>query len=171
MNNLATLLAARGDYAGGEALHRQALAICRKEWGGDHAEVGSSLYNLANLFYLKGQPAEAEKWQRQAIAVYQKTLQPEHWMIHRSRSHLGACLLKLKRFREAEEQLLPSYAWLKATRGARHALTLQAAGRLRELYVAWGKPSHAAGYRKSFAAYQKKSSAISNFSALLHWCK
>jgi serine/threonine-protein kinase len=141
MNNLGTLLAARGDYAGSESLHRQALAICRKEWGEDHAEVGTSLYNLANLFYLKGQPAEAEKWQRQAIAVYQKTLQPEHWMIQRSRSHLGACLLKLKRFREAEEQLLPAYAGLKATRGARHALTRQTAGRLHELYEARGKPS------------------------------
>jgi eukaryotic-like serine/threonine-protein kinase len=157
MNNLGTLLATRGDYAGSEALHRQALAICRKEWGEDHAEVGASLYNLANVFYLKGQPAEAEKLQRQAIAVFQKTLQSEHWMIQRSRSHLGACLFKLKRYREAEEQLLLAYAGLKATRGARHALTRQTIGRLRQLYEAWGKPSQAALYRKSFGAYQKKS--------------
>ena len=38
-----------------------ALAICRKEWGEDHAEVGASLYNLADVFYLKGQYADAEK--------------------------------------------------------------------------------------------------------------
>jgi serine/threonine-protein kinase len=158
MNNLGTLLAARGDYAGSEALHRQALAICRKEWGEDHAEVGASLYNLANVFYLKGQSAEAEKLQRQAIAVFQKTLQSEHWMIQRSRSHLGACLFKLKRYREAEEQLLLAYAGLKATRGARHALTRQTISRLRQLYEAWGKSSQAALYRKSFGAYEKKSS-------------
>src|SRR6266542_1003315 len=158
MNNLGTLLAARGDYAGSEDLHRQALAICRKEWGEDHAEVGASLYNLANVFYLKGQFAEAEKLQRQAITVFQKTLQPEHWMIQRSRSHLGACLFKLKRYREAEEQLLPAYAGLMATRGARHALTRQTASRLRQLYEAWGRPGQAALSRKSFATYKKKSS-------------
>jgi hypothetical protein len=69
-------------------------------------------------------------------------------MIQRSRSHLGACLFKLKRFREAEEQLLPAYAGLKVTRSAWHALTRQTASRLRELYEAWGKPSQAALYRK-----------------------
>ncbi len=180
MNNLATLLAARGDYTGSETLHRQALAICRKEWGEDHAEVGTSLYNLADVFYLKGQSAEAEKLQRQAIAVYQKTLQPEHWMIQRSRSHLGACLFKLKRYCEAEEQLLPAYAGLKATRGEQHALTRQTVSRLRELYEAWGKPRQAAliatcrTRRKNADASsitKKNLSALSNFGALLHWCK
>jgi hypothetical protein len=79
-------------------------------------------------------------------------------MIQRSLSHLGACLFKLKRYREAEEQLLPAYAGLKATRGARHALTRQTVSRLRQLYEAWGKPGQAALYRKSFATYQKISS-------------
>jgi len=34
--------------------------------------------------------------------------------IHRSRSDLGACLFKLKRYREAEEQSFAGYAGLKA---------------------------------------------------------
>jgi hypothetical protein len=79
-------------------------------------------------------------------------------MIQRSRSHLGACLFKLKRYREAEEQLLLAYAGLTATRGGRHALTRQTVSRLRQLYEAWGKPGRADIYRKSFAAYQQKSS-------------
>ncbi len=115
--------------------------------GEDHRLVGTSLNNLASLLYHKGQYSEAEKLQQQAIAIYQKSLKPEHWMIQRSRSHLGACLSKLKRYREAEEQLLPAYAGLKAMRGDQHALTRKAVSRLIELYEAWGKPDQAAPYR------------------------
>jgi hypothetical protein len=72
---------------------------------------------------------------------------------------------------QAEDQLLPAYAGLKATRGARHALTRQTVSRLRQLYAARGKPSQTALYRKSFVTYQKNLPAISNFRALLHWSK
>ena len=77
-------------------------------------------------------------------------------MIQRSCSHLGACLFKLKRYREAEEQLLPAYAALKATRGAQHASTRHTVSRLRELYEAWGKPSQAAPYRNSAQSQEKR---------------
>jgi thioredoxin-like negative regulator of GroEL len=99
------------------------------------------------VLYHKRQYAEAEQMQRQAIAIYQKSLQPDHWMIHRSRSHLGACLTKLNRYREAEEQLLTDYTGLKAARGEQHETTRKAANRLLELYEAWGKPDQAAIYR------------------------
>jgi serine/threonine-protein kinase len=105
------------------------------------------LYNLADVLYLKGQYSEAEKLQREAITVYQKVLQPDHWMIQRSRSQLGACLFRLKHYREAEEELLPAYAGLKATRGEQHEATRKTVSRLIELYEAWGKPDQAASYR------------------------
>src|SRR5262249_47457801 len=99
------------------------------------------------LLYLKGEYAEAEKMERQAIDTYLKSLQPDHLRIFRSRSHLGACLVKLKRYREAEEQLLAGYDGLKAALGDRHAETQKATGRLIELYEAWGKPEKADSYR------------------------
>ena len=156
MNNLATLLAAKGDYQRSETLHRQALSIRRQALGEEHTEVGTSWYTLADLFYLKGQYPEAENLQRQAIAVYQKALQPEHWMMQRSRSQLGASLVKLKRYREAEEELLPAYAGLKATRGEQHALTRKTVSRLIELYEAWGKPDQATPYRALPQAQEKR---------------
>ena len=67
--------------------------------------------------------------------------------IHRSRSDLGACLFKLKRYREAEEQLLASYAGLKAGRGAQHMETQKAVCHLIELYESWGKPEKANPHR------------------------
>ena len=77
-------------------------------------------------------------------------------MIQRSRSHLGACLTQLKRYPEAEEQLLAAYAGLKTVRGEQHALTRKAVSRLIELYEAWGKPDQAAPYRTLPQAQEKR---------------
>jgi hypothetical protein len=114
------------------------------------------------MLYREGQYSEAEKLQRQAIDIYQKSLKPEHWMIQRSRSHLGACLGKLKRYPEAEEQLLTAYAGLKISRGEQHALTRKTVSRLIELYEAWGKSDQAAPYRALLQSKEKTSTPSKN---------
>ena len=119
----------------------------RRLLGDEHREVGTSLSDLGALLYLKGEYDEAGETERQAIDTFQKSLKPDHWMIHRSRSNLGACLVKLKRYSEAEEQLLAGYAGLKAALGERHAQTQKAVSRLIELYESWGKPEKANPYR------------------------
>jgi hypothetical protein len=68
-------------------------------------------------------------------------------MVNRTRSLIGGCLTKLKRYREAEAQLLAAYAGLKPARGEQNDLTRRAVGRLIELYEAWGRPDQAAPYR------------------------
>jgi hypothetical protein len=67
--------------------------------------------------------------------------------IHRSRSDLGACLVKLKRYREAEEQSLEGSAGLKAALGDQRAQTQKAVSRIIELYESCGKPEKANPYR------------------------
>ena len=147
MQHLGTLYRDKGDYEKAGALYRQALAMWRKLLGDKHPVVGASLHELAVLLYLEGKYDEAEKTERQAIDTYQKSLEPEHWRIQRCRSNLGASLVKLKRYREAEEQLLAGYAGLKAGRGAQHAETQKAVSHLIELYEAWGKPEQAKPYQ------------------------
>jgi len=147
MNELAKLLREKGNYEKAEALCRQALAMQRKLLGDKHPSVGDNLHDLSVLLYLEGEYAEAEKTERQAIDIYQKSLVPEHWRIQRCRSYLGACLVKLKRYREAEEQLLAGYAGIKARRGDRHMDTQKAVSHLIELYESWGKPEKADSYR------------------------
>jgi tetratricopeptide (TPR) repeat protein len=136
----------KGDYEEAGALYRQSLAMRRRLVGDEHPDVGATLYSLAVLLYLKGEYSEAEKTERQAIDIFQKSLKPDYWRIHRSRSHLGACLVKLKRYREAEEELLAGYAGLKAALGDQHAETQKAVSRLIELYQSWGKPEKANPY-------------------------
>jgi eukaryotic-like serine/threonine-protein kinase len=157
MNELAESLREEGNYKEAGTLCRQALTMHRRLLGDEHSSVGDDLHDLAVLLYLEGEYAEAEKTERQAIETYQKTLAPEHWRIQRCRSALGACLVKLKRYREAEEQLLASYAGLKAGRGAQHMETQKAVCHLIELYESWGKPEMANPYLALPHAYPGKS--------------
>ena len=152
------LVGAKGDYDGGEALHRQALALRRKQFGETHHGRPRAIRNLADLFYAKGQYCRS----RTAAAASARRLSkvaPAGALDDSiaARSHLGACLTKLKRYREAEEQLLPAYAGLKAARGApARTLTRKAVSRLIELYEAWGKPDQAAPYRALPQAQEKR---------------
>jgi serine/threonine protein kinase/tetratricopeptide (TPR) repeat protein len=147
MRNLAKLLQDKGSYREAGALYREALIRGRKLSGDAHQSVGWNLHDLAVLLYLEGQYAEAEKTERQAIDIFQKSFKPDQWWIRRSRSHLGACLVKLNRYPEAEEQLLPAYAGLKATFGEQNEDTRKTVSHLIELYEAWGKSEKADPYR------------------------
>jgi serine/threonine-protein kinase len=147
LNNLANVLREKGNYAEAGTLHRQALIMRRKLLGDEHPSVGANLHDLAVLSYLEGEYVEAEKIERQAIDIFQKSLEPNHWRIQRCRIHFGACLIKLKLYREAEEQLLHAYAGLKTTRGEQNEFTRQTVSRLIELYEAWDQPEKAKPYR------------------------
>jgi serine/threonine-protein kinase len=147
LNNLATVLQTRGDYNGAETLFREGLAMRLKQLGPEHPEVGTNLHDLAVLLFLKGEDDESEKIHREAIDTYRKSLKPDHWMIHRSQSNLGACLTKLKRYREAEEQLLAGYAGLTSALGAQHTETQKAVSHLIELYQSFDKLGKAGPYR------------------------
>ena len=147
INNLATLLRDLGRFDEAAPLLQEALAIRRRRFGNDHHEVGATLYSIAVLQSYQGAFDEAEKTERQALDIFQKTLKPEHWMIHRSRSHLGACLVQLKRYREAEALLLPAHDGLRAAFHERHAHTQLAVSRILALYAAWGRSDKAAPYR------------------------
>ncbi len=147
MNNLATLLKEKGDLAGAEDLFRQSLALRRRLFGEEHPETAATLANVGNCVLERGQYHEALQIFRQSLDLLLKSQSPNHWTVHRARSFLGGALVKLKRYREAEEQLLAAHTGLKAARGDEHILTRQTVSRLIELYEAWGQPDQAAPYR------------------------
>jgi eukaryotic-like serine/threonine-protein kinase len=156
MTNLATLLRDKGDYAGAEALFRQSLALRRKLFGETHYETATAINYLGDVFFAKGQYGEAMQLYRQALDTFSKSLPPDHWMVNLTRSRMGGCLNRLRRYREAEEQLLAAHAGLKTARGDQNALTRKAVSRLIELYEAWGKPDQAAPYRALPQAQEKR---------------
>ncbi len=60
MNNLAGLLAAKGDYAGAEPLYRRALEARERTLGKEHPDTLGSVNDLAGLLASKGDYAGAE---------------------------------------------------------------------------------------------------------------
>lgn len=157
MNNLAALLKDKGDYAAAETLYRQTLVLRRKLFGETHPETATTIGNLGDVYFDKGQYNEAVRLHQQAMDIYLKSLQPDHWMVNRGRSNIGGCLTRLKRYREAEKQLLTAHAGLKTARGEQHDLTHKAVSRLIELYEAWGKPDQAELYRALLQSKEKPS--------------
>jgi serine/threonine-protein kinase len=147
MNNLASLLRLTGGYAEAEQLLRQALAIKRKSLGKAHPSVATSVHNVAALLQAKGDCAAAEPWFKEAIEIFRKSVGADHWMVAEARGNYGVCLMKLKRYHEAEENLVASHAALKTTFGDEHERTQKAIKRLIEFYDAWGRPEKAAQYR------------------------
>ncbi|MBI3852988.1 MAG: tetratricopeptide repeat protein [Verrucomicrobia bacterium] len=104
---LAMVLHEEQKFPEAERLAREGLAIRRKIMGNDHPWVSSALGALAPVLEGAGKLAEAE-------AVYRERLTYDE---HReqalqSRGDLGRCLLKQKKYAEAEQLFLSSYQGL-----------------------------------------------------------
>ena len=70
-----------------------------------------------------------------------------HWRIALADSKLGACLVALRRYEEAEPLLLDGYDGVEAKLGGGDSRTVQTVEHLVELYEAWSRPESAARYR------------------------
>src|SRR5262249_51468364 len=76
LNNLGTLLGARGAHGQAEPLHRDALAMYRPlypqaPFPDAHAHPPNSLNNLGGLLWARGAHAQAEPFHRDALTMYQ----------------------------------------------------------------------------------------------------
>src|SRR5262249_58977472 len=99
--------------------------------------------------------AAAEPLLRESLSIAEKSV-PDAWATHHVRSLLGGALLRQHKYGDAEPLLVRGYEGLKE-RAAKIPLEEQgyltsSLGRLMDLYVAWGKPDEAAGWRKELQA-------------------
>ena len=76
-----------------------------------------------------------------------RTFPEDDWSVGATKSLLGASLVALARYDEAEAVLLAARRDLESLRPFRDADMKATVARLVELYVAWGKPDAAATYR------------------------
>ncbi len=67
-------------------------------------------------------------------------------------SNFGGCLLKLKRFEEAEKTLLESYQILSDAFHPRHKRALKTVSYLAGVYEAWNKPKEASRWAERMHA-------------------
>ena len=90
---------------------------------------------------------EAEVYLREAVAVRTAALGEDHWHVAASASALGACLVSLGKYEEAERYLLSSLSTLETTFGDEDRRSQLARERVVLLYEASGQANRAAEFR------------------------
>ena len=157
LNNLSRVLLEQKRTDEAAAAVQDALDIARAALGSDHQLVAIYTINLASLHLTRKQPAEAEALLREALRIRvlspelvpsrRRTFLDDDWSVGATKSLLGASLVALARYDEAEAVLLDARHDLDAMPRP-HGRELKATmARLITLYDAWGKPGKAAEYR------------------------
>jgi hypothetical protein len=131
--------------------------IARTALGSDHQLVAIYMINLASLHLTRKQPAAAEALLREALRIRvlspelvpsrRRTFPEDDWSVGATKSLLGASLVALARYDEAEAVLLDARHDLDAMPRPHRRELKATMARLITLYDAWGKPGKAAEYR------------------------
>jgi eukaryotic-like serine/threonine-protein kinase len=157
LNSLSHVLRDERRYDEAATALEAALTIARPALGSDHQLVAIYTLNLASVQLSRKEPAAAEALSREGLRIRMLSPQlvpnrrrifPEDdWSVPATKSLLGASLVALARYGEAEAVLLDARRELEATAAPPRRDVDATVTRLIELYEAWGKPDKAAMYR------------------------
>ena len=118
--------------------------------------------NLAAALIADNHAADAEPLLREALRIRsqvpavvpsrRRTFIEDDWSVGAIKSLLGASLVALRRYDEAEAMLLEARRDLEGAATPRRRDLAATISRLVDLYVAWGKPETASVYRALLAS-------------------
>jgi eukaryotic-like serine/threonine-protein kinase len=150
------LIAERRPDAAASSLE-EALDIARAALGNDHQLVAIYSINLASLQFARHKAAEAEPLLREGLRIRalapeivpsrRRTFVDDDWSLGATKSLLGATLVSLGRYNEAETVLLDARNDLASHGTPQPAAMRTTIARLVALYDAWGKHDRAVTYR------------------------
>lgn len=120
LNGLGILARQRGDAAGAEAHHRQALELRRQVLGHEHLYVAESLRNLALTLQTGGRYAEARDLYEEALVMQVGLVGESHPTLTATRNGLGALLRTLGDLEGAEAQYRAALDLQRAISGDEH---------------------------------------------------
>jgi tetratricopeptide (TPR) repeat protein len=136
----------RRRLAESEALYREALPVLDSAWAGT-PQIATTLVDFATVLSARDKCEESEPLLRRALALERARRAGNHVDVIRPERVLGACLVRLRRYAEAESLLVGAHQKLVAGWGAASPFTTDAARQLVELYERWGKRGEADRYR------------------------
>jgi serine/threonine-protein kinase len=139
-----------------EGRFRRMLDIYRAVYGEGHYLPAVALSNLASVLTEKADYTNAERLYGEAIALFVRTQSPTHLNVGIGRVKLGRVLLRLKRFPEAEREVLAGYEILKAQASPSVSWLKSARQDLVEVYEALGNREAADRYRRELQAGDQK---------------
>jgi tetratricopeptide (TPR) repeat protein/predicted Ser/Thr protein kinase len=147
VKGLAGLLHDRERLDEAEALYRRAHEASRRVSGPRTADSLITANDYALLLLDRGRAREAEALLADTVREGAAGLGKDHRFVAMFRRNHGKSLLSLRRYAEAEGELLAAHAGLLREFGAPHRETQAAVRRLAELYESWGRPGDAASWK------------------------
>ena len=157
LNSLSHVLLAERRTAEAASSLEEALDIARASLGNDHQLVAIYSINLASVQFARRKAAEAEPLLREGLRIRmlapeivpgrRRTFLDDDWSPGATKSLLGATLVSLGRYNEAETVLLAARNDLASHGTPQQAAMRTTLTRLVQLYVAWGKRDRAESYR------------------------
>ncbi len=157
LNNLALIKMKHKDFAEAEALFREAHAMIKKVLPPRHILFAFAMGNIGHARMAQGDSVAADSLLREGIMISQEVFPEGHWVTARLKCRLGTCLIKLRRFPEAELHLSEAYRYQKTVQSDEHPYTQETFKILVMLYEAWGKPRQAEEYRRLLSPPQTAS--------------
>ena len=160
MNNLASILQAKGELAEAESLFRQVVQRCGELFGQNHPYTLGTMKNLAKVLSEQGKLAEAEPI---FAEVFRRTPQIEHdpkWKAIYM-CGWGVCLARMQRYAAAEPPLREAYEQLQST--AQHDTTemREVTAALADVCEHTNRPDEAAKWCRQLATIQPASQPAS----------
>ncbi|MCG8404087.1 MAG: serine/threonine-protein kinase [Phycisphaerales bacterium] len=120
LNNLATVVRARGKLGEAQELLEQSLATYRKLYGDSHPYIGNVENSLARLKEIQGDVEGAEASYVSAIEILRKTLGERHVMLATVMNNLASLRHDQNRLDEAEETYQESLSIYEKAVGKNH---------------------------------------------------
>jgi eukaryotic-like serine/threonine-protein kinase len=151
MNTLGNVYADEGRYPDAAKLLAQTLEAQRRTLGPEHPYALESAFALADVYDSEGRYAEAEKLAQGVVTTYERTKFQDAESVAAARVALGRALGGLKRYPQAEQQLLDAEHLLASTKGLPRKKCLHA---LVALYDSWEKAEPEAGRAASAATWK-----------------
>jgi tetratricopeptide (TPR) repeat protein len=150
--NLARVYYSESKYAQAEVLFSQSLEIQRRVMGREHPDTLETAANLALAYEVQGKFAASEALAREIVEIDRKE-SPDDWQRFSAESLLGASLAGQGKYAESETFLLEGARGMDAREGRigipDHYHVELGRKWIVQMYLAWGKPEKAAGWKKN----------------------
>jgi serine/threonine-protein kinase len=156
LNNLGIAHGNAGRPVEAEPLHREAVAVARRELGERHPSVAEALANLAGVLDIEGKYAEAEPIYRQALALQEALLGERHFDFVRTLTSYANLLWLMERPADALPFARRAEALAAAAHGGDHHLTAYAENILGGVLLELGEAVEAERYIRAALAKRRK---------------